>query len=112
MTSESEILEWLFRNFPKNSSKSKYYIEHDEGSMLFIVRSARENSKIIKELNRKKKAIDLQIVVGVLLHFNLDEIDELEIENYFAKSIKFFLHRNLTDGVFILLTTQVVQTHL
>ena len=32
MTSESEIEDWLLRNFPKINSKSKYYIEHEKGS--------------------------------------------------------------------------------
>ena len=48
VVSEGEILDWFLRNFPRNNSKSKYYLEHDEGSDLFVVRSARENSKLKK----------------------------------------------------------------
>ena len=85
---------------PKNNSKSKYYIEHEKGSDLFVIRSARENSKLIKELIRKNRLIDPIVFVGVPLHFDLDEIDEIEIENHLAKSIKYALERKLTRGVF------------
>ena len=80
MTSESEIEDWLLRNFPKNSSKSKYYIEHEKGSDLYVIRSAPENSKLIKELIKIKRLIDPLVYVGVPLWFDLNEIDDIEIE--------------------------------
>ena len=100
MTSESEIEDWLLRNFPKNNSKSKYYIEHEKGSDLYVIRSAHENSKLIKELIKIKRLIDPLVYVGVPLRFDLDEIDEIEIDNHLAKSIKYFHDNNLTRGVF------------
>ena len=87
MTSKSKIKDWLLRNFPKNYSKSKYYIEHEKGSDLYVIRSARENSKLIKELIKIKRLIDPLVYVGVPLWFDLDEIDEIEIDNHLAKSI-------------------------
>ena len=107
MVSESEILDWFLRNFPRNNSKSKYYLEHDEGSDLFIVRSARENSKLIKELIRKNRLIDPLVYVGVPLRFDLDEFDEIEIENHLAKSIRYLHDANLTRGVFYTLDHEI-----
>ena len=98
MTSESEIEDWLLRNFPKYNSKSKYYIEHEKGSDIYVIRSAQENSKLIKELIKIKRLMDPLVYVGVPLRFDLDEIDE--IENHLAKSIKYFHDNNLTRGVF------------
>ena len=94
MASESEIEDWLLRNFPKNNSKSKYYIEHEKGSDLYVTRSARENSKLIKELIKIKRLIDLLVYVRVSLQFDLLQFDHL------AKSIKYFHDNNLTGGVF------------
>ena len=98
MTSESEIEDWLLRNFPKYNSKSKYYIEHEKGSDIYVIRSAQENSKLIKELIKIKRLIDPLVYIGVPLRFDLDEINE--IDNHLAKSIKYFHDNNLTHGVF------------
>ena len=75
MASENEIEDWLLRNFPKNNSESKYYIEHEKGSDLYVIRSARENSKLIKKLIKIKKLINPLVYVGVPLRFDLDEIN-------------------------------------
>ena len=107
MVSESEILDWFLRNFPRNNSKSKYYLEHDEGSNLFVERIARENSKLIKESIRKNRLIDPLVYVGVPLRFDLDEIDEIEIENHLAKSIRYLHDTNLTRGVFYTLDHEI-----
>ena len=107
MTSESEIEDWLLRNFPKNNSKSKYYIEHEKGSDLYVIRSARENPKLIKKLIKMKSLIDPPVYVGVPLHFDLDKIDEIEIENRLAKSIKYLHDTNLTRGAFYTLDHEI-----
>ena len=107
MTSESEIEDWLLRNFPKNNSKSKYYIEHEKSSDLYVIRSARQNSKLIKELIRKNRLIDPLVYVGVPLRFDLDEIDEIEIENHLAKSIRYLHDTNLTRGIFYTLDHEI-----
>ena len=39
MTSESEIEDWLLRNFPKINTQSKYYIEHEKGSDFVKIQS-------------------------------------------------------------------------
>ena len=61
MVSESQVQKWLLRNFPKDNSKKKCYIEHEKGSDVFTIRSAHENSKLIKELIKRKKEVDLLI---------------------------------------------------
>ena len=44
MITESEIADWFLKNFPI-TIKEKYYIQHKKSSNLFIIKSARENSK-------------------------------------------------------------------
>ena len=107
VTSESEIEDWLFRNFPKDNSKNKYYTEHEKGSDLYAIRSVHENSKPIKELIRRNRLIDSLVYVGVPLQFDLNEIDEIEIDNHLAKSVKYFHDRNLTRGVFYTLDHEI-----
>ena len=107
ITSENEIEDWLLRKFPKNNSESKYYIEHENGSDLYVIRSARENSKLIKKLIKIKKLINPLVYVGVPLRFDLDEINEIEIENHLARSIKYFHDADLTRGVFYTLDHEI-----
>ena len=46
-TLESEIKNWIMKNILINS-KEEYYIEHKEGSSLFIVRNTRTNSEAVR----------------------------------------------------------------
>ena len=99
MITETEILKWFWRNFSKSNTKSKYYIEHEKGSDLFVVRSVRFNTELIKELMNNNRPIDPQVLVGVPMKFDLDEIDEPEIEAQIANSIRYVIDRHLTRGV-------------
>ena len=107
MTSESKIEDWLLRIFSKDSIKNKCYIEHEKDSDLYVIRSARKNSKLIKELIKINRLIDPLVYVGVPLQFDPDETDELETDNHLAKSIKYFHNRNLTRGVFYTLDHEI-----
>ena len=51
--------------------------------------------------------MDPLVYVGVPLHFYLDEIDEIEIENHLAKSIRYLNDTNLTRGVLYTLDHEI-----
>ena len=107
MTSESEIEDWPLRYFPIDNTKNNYYIKHEKVSDLYVIRSARKNSKLIKELININRLIGPLVFVGVPLRFDLDEGDEIEIDNHLAKSIKYYHARNLTHGVFYTLDHEI-----
>ena len=77
-TLESEIKNWIVRNIPI-SSKEEYYIEHEKGSNLFIVRNTRTNSEAV----RANAFINPEEYLNVPLWFDLDETDETEIEVWY-----------------------------
>ena len=58
-------------------------------------------------MRKIKRLINPLVYVGLPLHFDLDETDEIEIDNHLAKSIKYFDDRNLTCGVFYTLDHEI-----
>ena len=95
MTTESEIIDWFLRNFPI-SIKEKNYIQHKKGSNLFIIKSPREN---LKEVTANV-FINPEEYLDVHLRFDLDITDENEIENWMAKSIKYWVDIGPPTGIF------------
>ena len=62
------------RNIPINK-KDEYYLEHKNGSNLFIVRNIRTNSNAV----RANAFINPEEFLNVPLKFDLDETSETEI---------------------------------
>ena len=77
------------RNIPINS-KEEYYIEHEKGSNLFIVRNTPTNSEAV----RANTFINPEEYLNRPLRFDLDETDETEIEDWIMRSIRYWIRRN------------------
>ena len=88
-TLASEIKKWIEKNIPFNS-KEEYYIQHEKGSNLFIVRNKRTNSESV----RTNAFINLQEYLNVPLLFDLDRTSEDEIEKWMVKSIRYWITVN------------------
>ena len=95
MTRESEIKDWLMRNIQTNN-KEEYYIEHKKVSNLFIIRKPRANSDAVKA----NSFINPEEFLNVPLYFDLNETSEIEIDNWMAKSIRYWITRNPPTGRF------------
>ena len=95
MTRESEIKDWLQRNIRTNN-KEENYIEHKKGSKLFIVRKPSANSDAVKA----NSFINPEEFLNVPLFFDLNKTTETEIDNWMAKSIRYWITRNPPTGRF------------
>ena len=89
MTRESEIEYWLLRNIQTNN-EGEYYIKHEKGSNLFIVRKPNANSDAVKA----NSFINPEEFLNVLLLFDLKKTSENEIENWMLKSIQYWITKN------------------
>ena len=95
MTRESEIEDWFLRNIQTNN-KEEYYIEHKKGSNLFAVRKPSGNSDAVKA----SSFINPEEFLNVPLRFDLNKTSENEIDNWMAKSIRYWITRNPPTGRF------------
>ena len=89
MTRESEIKNWLSRNIQRNNEE-EYYTKHKKGSNLFIVRKPSANSDAVKA----NSFINPEEFLNLPLRFDLNKTSENEIENWMAKSIRYWITKN------------------